>query len=1187
MKLFVCLLIFLISHPVVADGFRELPLRLYGKVLNVDTGTRHQLFNGELTVTLTREASPLESVNFTTSLGPRGTDGAFSYAIEIPQQYLPSPDERSDRIAVSSTREHYVLSTITLDGVPASPLDPELSILSTSFAERGKEVRLDLQVTLDFVDSDGDGMPDWWETLHALNPNFAGDATLDGDQDSWNNRYEFLNGTNPRVSNDTPTVLTRTVTTPVGGRSGLYLSIYDANTLPGDLRVRLENAAAGFSLCEGARLLDVGDSFTYADILAGNIMLVADAGVEDASLAFSLIDETGAATAEPFQLTIDVFSPATQNISRPAVWLDAGTIGTVGPVGTWEDLSPANRDAYQPVAVSRPEFDDSVTGEVRFGEGTYLYLDERDLDLSTYTAFVSFRIDSFGIADQTLFNSSDLNLYVSGNHDSAYPQSLQLKENNRIVHGPVVSTNTVTPLTISKDDNQTLLHQANGSLSFSQTTPDSLAPAFFTLGARQRFADAAVNRFFEGGLYEIILFSSLLEPQLQARIEDYQNSRWGELLIWDYSASTLPLQLTGNPSFRNTLQGGWGNDTLTGSDNEDVLRGGPGVDIMTGGASADVFQVFKNYGDDVVTDFDVSEGDRVDLSPLFSRNSGLPTDFIHLRLDVVSDGVSLPRVDTVIELDEDGNGTVNQTLRLLNTVFSDADLPWLVGGGHISMGGPRYDTTILQAAGSLTLVETEEPRAFTVTRSGNIDAEIEVTLGFSGTATIDEDYRVSGADGSGMTRTVHFGRGQTSAQIFITPVQDVFTESEVIEVAIYPSALITGSIEGTDLAIDLDDAPVVTIASTVAYAERLGSVPGEILVTRTGNLDQTLELLLTFDGTAVNGIDFEPVPSSITFAAGEATNVIQIIPAVDAPDKSQPKVVTVSVAPNTSVYLLRNPWTASVMILDQVNGTPTSYTSWLSQVPFPYNVSGPNAGDMDSIDLFAEYVFGLDPTMTNDLADAKVTTSFSGEGFILEASALAGMNDIRIYPEFYQNQMNWTDATDLFEHRLVELGDGRVRHLFEPRDPQLDFESLAWFRVAFEPVPIQSLESDLDALLGTGNQSFLTSGTTSGWIPLRDGNELAASPRASGETSHLITSVVGPRSVSFEWEVVSGSGATLTFEVDGAVLETLSDGDGTASVSRTVSGDTAHELRWSIAYGDSIDPSLTEHALIRFISIVD
>jgi plastocyanin len=46
-------------------------------------------------------------------------------------------------------------------------------------------------------DSDGDGLPDAWETVHGLNPTDAADAELDADGDSQDNLAEYRAGTSP------------------------------------------------------------------------------------------------------------------------------------------------------------------------------------------------------------------------------------------------------------------------------------------------------------------------------------------------------------------------------------------------------------------------------------------------------------------------------------------------------------------------------------------------------------------------------------------------------------------------------------------------------------------------------------------------------------------------------------------------------------------------------------------------------------------------------------------------------------------------------------------------------------------------------------------------------------------------------------------------------------------------------
>ncbi len=65
----------------------------------------------------------------------------------------------------------------------------------------------------------------------------------------------------------------------------------------------------------------------------------------------------------------------------------------------------------------------------------------------------------------------------------------------------------------------------------------------------------------------------------------------------------------------DTVRGGQGDDSLAGGAGADWISGDRGNDTMSGGAGADIFHSSTGAGIDRVTDFHLSEGDRVLLDP--------------------------------------------------------------------------------------------------------------------------------------------------------------------------------------------------------------------------------------------------------------------------------------------------------------------------------------------------------------------------------------------------------------------------------------------------------------------------------------------------------------------------------------------------------------------------------------------
>ncbi|QXH54097.1 type I secretion C-terminal target domain-containing protein [Pseudomonas fakonensis] len=133
---------------------------------------------------------------------------------------------------------------------------------------------------------------------------------------------------------------------------------------------------------------------------------------------------------------------------------------------------------------------------------------------------------------------------------------------------------------------------------------------------------------------------------------------------------------TGN----DTLLGGEGNDLLFGGAGNDTLIGGKGNDIMTGGAGADTF-VWKagDTGQDVIKDFKVSEGDRLDLSDLLQGERGTTIDN-YLKITTVG-GESTLQISTEGKLNAAGGlANVDVSIKLEGVNWSNTSINSLISG---------------------------------------------------------------------------------------------------------------------------------------------------------------------------------------------------------------------------------------------------------------------------------------------------------------------------------------------------------------------------------------------------------------------------------------------------------------------------------------------------------------------------
>ena len=139
-----------------------------------------------------------------------------------------------------------------------------------------------------------------------------------------------------------------------------------------------------------------------------------------------------------------------------------------------------------------------------------------------------------------------------------------------------------------------------------------------------------------------------------------------------------------------SVNGGDGNDILYGLNSNDTLNGGNGDDIMTGYGERDIFVFAPGFGNDVITDFSINDGETLDFRALNMATFADLQPYIH------ADGN-----DTVISLFYNSQ---TETLRLKNVdptsltasnfyfnTFRDPVVVVGTDGNDMLFGGRGYD----------------------------------------------------------------------------------------------------------------------------------------------------------------------------------------------------------------------------------------------------------------------------------------------------------------------------------------------------------------------------------------------------------------------------------------------------------------------------------------------------------------
>ena len=328
------LLLALLAHAQI----HEPDLVFYGKIINPSSGQPHQLTSGDLAWTIgdLHLSTELRSI----------ADGQYSYSLTVPAQALSlGVDATPGALPLTLTQIIYEHSSITVDGHNASVTTPGAETLAVSQQSRGYTFRVDLEVSFPLPDTDGDGLPDWWEDANGLDKQLA-DSASDADGDGANALSEFRNGSDPNLSNSAPVLASDILTVFPQGTSALLVRTQDSDSVPEQITYTITSGPAGLS----------HTSFTQADADAGRVTYTHDGSNAALTLEITLGDEdpehssTGSVT-----LQLVVPEQSTAPTRHAAALTAAGAIGAA-------DASHIAADSDTPFAITGTSGNDSLSG---------------------------------------------------------------------------------------------------------------------------------------------------------------------------------------------------------------------------------------------------------------------------------------------------------------------------------------------------------------------------------------------------------------------------------------------------------------------------------------------------------------------------------------------------------------------------------------------------------------------------------------------------------------------------------------------------------------------------------------------------------------------------------------------------------------------------------------------------------
>jgi outer membrane protein assembly factor BamB len=123
-------------------------------------------------------------------------DQQFIDVAPVSEQFITIENNDLPKLKIWQLENFSLFTELVIEGNPLA-LTPNGDELNLVTLETNGELNVS---AIGIVDSDGDGLPLWWESLHNLDDDNAADAALDSDEDGLTNLGEFAAKTNPNLA---------------------------------------------------------------------------------------------------------------------------------------------------------------------------------------------------------------------------------------------------------------------------------------------------------------------------------------------------------------------------------------------------------------------------------------------------------------------------------------------------------------------------------------------------------------------------------------------------------------------------------------------------------------------------------------------------------------------------------------------------------------------------------------------------------------------------------------------------------------------------------------------------------------------------------------------------------------------------------------------------------------------------